>query len=175
MAKGSKSFAKSQTNLKRRKNSTHSKSIEELLVQFKDMDSQSIKDHLSQERVLVQSRKSATAINESMETLNKQIDVLELKGVDSTVALEHVNKYVGYKSKTLQVTLHETSGYLKKLVNEVNMFQSSLFPCRYYSFNRGSGVLNVMNKPGGTVKHTFMPEDIQYVRISDVMDTQAMP
>ena len=39
----------------------------------------------------------------------------------SLVNLDDINKYVGYKSKTLRVTLSSTEGYLKKLVNEVSV------------------------------------------------------
>ena len=73
----------------------------------------------------------------------------------SLVNLDDINKYVGYKSKTLRVTLTETSGYLKKLVNEVSMMQKSLFPERYYVYRRDTGELKILNKSNGSVKHTF--------------------
>ena len=94
------------------------------------------------------------------------------KSNDSIVDLDEVNKYVGYKSKTLRVTLTETSGYLKKLVNEVSMMQKSLFPQRYYVYRRDTGELRILNKPHGTVKHTFQANEITYVRVSDIMECE---
>ena len=67
--------------------------------------------------------------------------------------LTDINKYVGYQSKNLKVTLTKTGGYLKKLVNEVTMIQRTMFPVRFYSFDRVTGELKISNKPGGTVKH----------------------
>ena len=92
------------------------------------------------------------------------------KNNDSVIDLDEINKYVGYKSKTLRVTLTETSGYLKKLVNEVSMMQKSLFPERYYVYCRDTGELKILSKPNGTVKHSFQANEITYVRISDVME-----
>ena len=68
------------------------------------------------------------------------------------------------------MTLKETTGWLKKLVNTVNMFQQSLFPSRYYVYRRDTGALTILNKPGGTVKHTFLADEITYVKVSDITD-----
>ena len=70
---------------------------------------------------------------------------------DSIVDLTEVNKYVGYKSKTLKVTLYETSGFLRKMVKEVKMLQKSTFPIRYYVYRRDIGELRILNKPNGPV------------------------
>jgi hypothetical protein len=67
----------------------------------------------------------------------------------SLVNLDDINKYVGYKSKTLRVTLSSTEGYLKKLVNEVSVMQKSLFPERYFIYKRDIGELKILTKPGG--------------------------
>ena len=75
------------------------------------------------------------------------------KDKDSNVDLDEINKYVGYNSKTLKVTLNETAGWLRKLVSQVNMLQNTLFPSRYYVYRRDTGVLTILNKPNGTVKH----------------------
>ena len=70
----------------------------------------------------------------------------------SEVKLCDINKFVGYKSKTLEVTLSETKGYLKKLVQEVKMIQKSIFPTRYYVYRRDSGILQVYDNPEGIPK-----------------------
>ena len=62
---------------------------------------------------------------------------------------------MGYKSETLEVTLTETKGWMKKLVNEVKMIQSSIFPLRYYKYRRDTGELQVYNKPNGSMKQEF--------------------
>ena len=70
----------------------------------------------------------------------------------------------------MKVTLTQTGGYLKKLVNEVTMVQRSLFPIRYYMLDRVTGELQISNKPGGTVKHRFSSEEITYVKVRDLFD-----
>ena len=70
--------SKTQANLRgidKRKHSQHSKSITELLHELKYADAQEAKNRLSQTRI-VQSRKEGLQINESMEVLNKQIDLI---------------------------------------------------------------------------------------------------
>ena len=58
-----------------------------------------------------------------MEILEKQVDLASSQKsiAPAEVALDHINKFVGYKSKTLIVSLGETKGWLKKLVNEVKL------------------------------------------------------
>ena len=93
-----------------------------------------------------------------MDTLHKQIQLQMDKRKESDanmIKLDEINKYVGYKSKTLVVTLTETSGYLKKLVNEVSVMQKSLFPERYFIYRRDTGELKIFTKPGGQEKHTY--------------------
>ena len=46
------------------------------------------------------------------------------------------------------------------------MFQSSLFPLRYYVYRRDNGQLQVWNKPNGKLKFTLEARDIHYVRAS---------
>ena len=84
--------------------------------------------------------------------------------------MDEINKYVGYNSKTLRVTLNETSGWLRKLVSQVNTLQKTIFPERYYVYRRDIGELTILNKPNGTVKHQFQAHEITYVTISDIMD-----
>ena len=70
-----------------------------------------------------------------MELLQRQITQITIQGRDEAVDLTDINKYVGYQSKNLKVTLTKTGGYLKKLVNEVTMIQRTMFPVRFYSFD----------------------------------------
>ena len=86
----------------------------------------------------------------------------------SEVKLSEINKFVGYKSKTLTVTLSETKGYLKKLVQEVKTIQKSLFPQRYYVYRRDSGILQVYDKPEGIPKHTYYAKQLKMVEKSEV-------
>ena len=86
------------------------------------------------------------------------------------IALDEINKYVGYKSETLTVTLTETRGWLKKLVNEVKMIQRSIFPLRFYKYRRDTGHLYIYNKPNGSLKHEFKAQDIEYVKVSEATE-----
>ena len=92
----------------------------------------------------------------------------------SLVDLDDINKYVGYKTKTLRVTLKQTEGYLKKLVNEVSVMQKSLFPERYFVYRRDTGELKILTKPGGDEKHCYKAREIKYVRVSDVMEQSSV-
>ena len=92
----------------------------------------------------------------------------------SLVNLDDINKYVGYKTKTLRVTLKQTEGYLKKLVNEVSVMQKSLFPERYFVYRRDTGELKILTKPGGDEKHCYKASEIKYVRVSDVMEQSSV-
>ena len=63
-----------------------------------------------------------------------------MKGVHKAeVELDSINRYVGYRSQALTVTLTETKGWLRKLVQEVKLMQSSIFPMRYYKQRRDTG------------------------------------
>ena len=64
----------------------------------------------------------------------------------------------------MSVSLTETSGWMKKLVNEVKMIQKSIFPKRYYKYNRVNGNLSVLSKPDGSVKQEFKVTDILFVK-----------
>ena len=55
------------------------------------------------------------------------------------IQLDKINKYVGYNSATLKVSLSETKGWLKKMGEEEN--NTSIFSLRYYIYRRGSGQL----------------------------------
>ena len=55
------------------------------------------------------------------------------------IQLDKINKYVGYNSATLKVSLSETKGWLKKMGEEEN--NTSIFSLRYYIYRRDSGQL----------------------------------
>ena len=96
--------------------------------------------------------------------MQKQISQIQIQQQRESIDLAEINKYVGYRSKTLQVSLASTEGYLKKLVNEVSRGQFSIFPLRYYMFNRVSGEFTISNKPDAAIKHRFSLEEIKCVK-----------
>ena len=113
-------------------------SVKDLISSLKHLKEEEVEDHLSQNRLIVHSRHDTAQLNKSMETLKGQISLINMqhKREESQVSLDEVNKYVGYQSKTLTVTLQTTSGWLKKLVQEVAVFQKTIFPLRWYVFRR---------------------------------------
>jgi hypothetical protein len=44
--------------------------------------------------------------------------------------------YVGYESETLKVKLDVCEGNLRKIVQDVAVFQRGLFPLRFYRYSR---------------------------------------
>ena len=96
--------------------------------------------------------------------MQKQISQIQIQKQTESIDLTEINKYVGFQSKTLKVSLTQTEGYLKKLVNEVSRGQFSIFPLRYYMFDRISGELSISNKPDAAVKHRFTLEEIKCVK-----------
>ena len=89
----------------------------------------------------------------------------------SEVKLGEINKFVGYKSDSLEVTLTETKGFLKKLVQEVKMIQKSIFPLRYYVYRRDSGTLHIYDKPDGRLKHEYHASSLSKVEKSQIVES----
>ena len=50
------------------------------------------------------------------------------------------------------------------------MIQRTLFPVRYYAFDRVTGELQISNKPNGTIKHRYASHEITYVKVRDLFD-----
>ena len=60
--------------------------------------------------------------------------------------------FVGFRSPTLQISEKKTSGWLKKLVQEVKFIQESIFPRRYFNYCRETGTLQIYEKRDGALK-----------------------
>jgi hypothetical protein len=56
-----------------------------------------------------------------------------------------VEIYVGYESETLKVKLDVCEGYLRKIVQDVSVFQRGLFPLRFFRYSRQKGTLEISN------------------------------
>ena len=89
------------------------------------------------------------------------------------IQLDKINKYVGYNSATLKVSLSETKGWLKKMGEDEN--NTSIFSLRYYIYRRDSGQLQVWTKPGGKLLSCLDAKDIHYVRSSIPVTNCSMP
>ena len=96
--------------------------------------------------------------------LQKQISQFQIQKQAESIDLLAINKYVGFQSKTLKVSLTKTEGYLKKLVNEASRGKFSNFPMRYFILDRISGELSITNRPDAAVKHRFTLEEIKCVK-----------
>ena len=71
-----------------------------------------------------------------------------------------VNKYVGYKSKFLQVGINRTEGKIKKLVSKVKFLQKTIFPSSHYVFSRETGNLFIYSEDKNKAKHEILASDI---------------
>ena len=105
-------------------------------------------------------------IQEMVDSLKRQIEFIQRKYKEdfSKILLTEVNKYVGYKSNTLEVSMNKIEGTMKKLVSKVKLLQKSLFPPSHYVYHRDSGVLQIFSDDKKSLKHTFQPNEILSVR-----------
>lgn len=64
------------------------------------------------------------------------------------------------------VTKDHVTGNLRKMVQEVKLFQREVFPLRYFKYHRDSGLLQIAEQAGKPFKTHFCGYDVFYARKS---------
>ena len=66
-----------------------------------------------------------------------------------------------YQSDTLCVKKSQICGWLRRTVQQVKLFQKSLFPLRFFVINKASKRMYVFDRPSGTLKQDLSLEGLR--------------